>query len=514
MRTNLCGLFCLAMVGCGGTNGGDLPSAPVSADLTGINVNPRFRDPSVSGSNAGYATPGDLNKIGIARTRFEFQTNDAEDLSEAFAYYDPIIDDYLMHGIGVLLILDHATVKTHGTADDLVAAGGWNDYVARFSSATDSIVGHYQGRVDAFEIWNEENGSGDGFMHVPPAAFSQLLLAAATAINGRATVVAGGLFWKDVDFGDPNQPAYLASLPDGIVADVIATHPYFSWPGSADEMPDEVRNDPMGWDTMDDHLATLGGYGMPIWITEWGTPSQTLLPQLIRAFYTHLPAVDRSYFFAWSDAMKAGHGLTYSDGHTPKPELQELQQELANEQAAQASVTLHAVVVDADSGAPLAPPYYATVYAGRLDGVRAADDGSFSVSDVKRGSYQLVIVGGGGDGAYGATSAVMATDASTAAVALPRDRLDGGAARGSVSGTVYDSRTSRPVAGDGRIVVACGGKMARVGADGRYRIDGVASGTLHIATADLSERRVYHDNIWTVAVTGGQTASYDVTLSP
>lgn len=513
MRSNAI-LLCACLAGCGGSGSDGSGAPPVSADLTGINVNPRFRDPSVSTSNAGYATPRDLNQIGIARTRFEFQTNDSEDLNEAFAYYDPIVDDYLTHGIGVLLILDHATVKTRGTADALVAAGGWNDYVARFSSATNLIAAHYQGRVDAFEIWNEQNGAGKDFMHVPPAAYSQLLLAAATAINGRATVVAGGLFWKDVDFGDPDAPPYLAALPDGIVADAIATHPYFSWPGSPDEMPDEVRRDMIAWDTMDDHLASLSGYGMPIWITEWGTPSPTLLPSLIRAFYTHLPAVDRSYFFAWSDAMKAGHGLTYADGHTPKPELQELQQELANEQAAQRRPGLHGVVVDADSGAPLPSPYRATVYAQRLDGVRAADDGSFTVADLARGAYQLVVVGSGGDGAYGASSAVVAADAPNLTVPLPRDFLDGRGA-GSVRGTVYDARTGKPIAGDVGLVVACGGVLARVGAGGSYRIDGIASGTRHIVAAHLSPRaRVYHDWTWTASVSAGQTATQDITLSP
>ncbi|MDB4967806.1 MAG: hypothetical protein JWN44_3495 [Myxococcales bacterium] len=510
-RLLCCALIFLVHAGCGGGDGAGGPPT-VSADLTGINLNPRFRDPSVTGSNAGYASPADLVAIGIARVRFEYILDDAEDLNEAFSRYDPIIDEYLLHGIEVLVILDHATVKLDGSADDVVAAGGWNAYVARFQTVTELIVGHYAGRVDAYEIWNEENGQGKDFMHVPPAAYSQLLLAAATTINGRATVVAGGLFWKDVDFGDSAQPSYLGQLPDGIVADAIATHPYFSWPGGVDDMPDEVRNDAIGWDTMDDHLASLAGYGLPVWITEWGTPSQTLLPQLIRAFYTHAPAVERSYFFAWSDAMKDGHGLTYADGHTPKPALGELQQELANEQAAQPRIDLHGTVVDADSGAPIAPPYRATVYLDGLAGVRTADDGSFTVANLRPGSYPALIAGSGGDGAYGVSTVVVAAGSGEVTLPLPRDPLDAATTGGTVRGSVYDARTGKPIAAVVGVLVGCGGVVAKVASDGTYHLDNVRPGARHIVATNLFGQRVYHDWAWTAYVSAGTTSTQDITL--
>ena len=251
----------VALAGCGGSDAPTTPDGtPIRGELLGMNIDPQ--------SPTANPPPSELRRLGVTRVRFTFRAGD--DLGAAFAAYDPLIDGYRGAGIAVLLILDGETLSPPDRPVNL-AGDAWDGYVYAFASRAQMIAAHYGDRVEAYEIWNEEDldDSLPG-RHIEPGPYASLLNVTYDAIHAVAgtQVLVGGLA--------SGQTSYLDTMGD-FRADVIATHPYLHWPG------DDV---PGGWYSMADHLAAYGAYWKPIWFTEWGTSDQSLEAKLIQEFFS------------------------------------------------------------------------------------------------------------------------------------------------------------------------------------------------------------------------------------
>lgn len=215
--------------------------------------------------------------------------------------YDAAVDALLAEGIRIVGLLDYGprceTDKNPpiGWGCDLTIdqwLPDWRRYVK-------TVVSRYKGKIDVWEIQNEEN-SRAFWRKVNPEAtdpnpqdYARLLRAAAEEIkrvDPNAKIVLGGLAGYTSDLQDPAQNYfhYLAQLHKAgawDAFDVVAVHPYREMEAAAPEQPIPRGNyDPdrrtfnpnvtQQWNlvqelsALDRMVSQLGG--KPIWITELG----------------------------------------------------------------------------------------------------------------------------------------------------------------------------------------------------------------------------------------------------
>lgn len=141
----------------------------------------------------------------------------------------------------------------------------WDDPENLWARYVETVVGHFKGRVDVWEIWNEPDLTG--FWLGTPEEYAQLLKVgylAAKHANPDATVLFGGLaYWGNPTFyqqvldllaADPQAAAYNAYF------DVMSLHLY-SNVYQAHDIAAQVKA------AVD---ATVGPH--PLWLTETGVP--------------------------------------------------------------------------------------------------------------------------------------------------------------------------------------------------------------------------------------------------
>jgi polysaccharide biosynthesis protein PslG len=129
------------------------------------------------------------------------------------------------------------------------------------------IAARFRGRVQAWEVWNEENGGT--FFTGNAAQYVDLLKAAYRGFKSgdpRSLVVLGGLMWNDDDW---LRELYARGAKDFF--DVVATHPYSWFPEAPPELADDgdiarFTHTPAIRRVMTDY----GDDEKPIWFTELG----------------------------------------------------------------------------------------------------------------------------------------------------------------------------------------------------------------------------------------------------
>lgn len=147
----------------------------------------------------------------------------------------------------------------------------------RFGSFMGWLAEHVQGRVDAFELWNEPNsedfwtGTAEQYVALVRSGYDNI-----KRVSPTVPVVLGGVSYNDTE--------WLTRLYDAGVAgsfDVLATHPYQA---PADLPPEEP--DPEGTNiwlithvvAVRDLMVAHGDGGKQVWFTEfgWSTPDRPL----------------------------------------------------------------------------------------------------------------------------------------------------------------------------------------------------------------------------------------------
>jgi len=291
---------------------------PARERIWGINIDP----------NNPQANPPARRLTGSGWVRFAFHVDSRrESLAQAFAFYDPIIRDYVYNGTKVILILLQDTFLGNLPWTN----GDWNGYIPGFAARAAQIAAHYRGVVSVYQIWNEMDTSGAETSHfIAPEVYADLLRRTNQAIkqaDPAATVIAGG-----VASGVTNGIDYLRAVRSAnngqIPADGIAMHPYGL-------VPPNVPSPFAGWvpGTMDSAFRQITDVfpGLPLYITEVGVArvnveDQSLWPRIanymdsvidfIRQSYNHaIPAV---IWFAWSDPMDRA-GIVTANGEAKGP---------------------------------------------------------------------------------------------------------------------------------------------------------------------------------------------------
>jgi hypothetical protein len=170
--------------------------------------------------------------------------------------------------------------RNAGSRIVMMADGTVPSNPADYAAAMRNFASYYAGRVEAYEVWNEENLQRFWPSGPNPGQYAALLRAAYPAIKAgdpNAKVVFGGLSLNDYQFVEG---AY-AAVPDlGRYFDVMATHPYTwgaTYPEAAWTDPSTGRMHKGAFAAYREVRATMLAHGddKPIWFTEFGWATTT-----------------------------------------------------------------------------------------------------------------------------------------------------------------------------------------------------------------------------------------------
>jgi polysaccharide biosynthesis protein PslG len=224
---------------------------------------------------------------------------------------DLMVDAANARGLGVLGVLNSSpgwaavpgTLPYAGPPANMATYG---DYAA-------AVAGRYQGRVAAYEVWNEPNAIAfwqTGAQGPDAALFTQLLKTAYPRIKGAdpgATVVAGG-FAPYIDFFSLSvnpikftEQMYAAGAKGSF--DALAFHPYlFRAKFSDGDFADSPMNLVNG---MRQTMVNNGDGGKRIWATEYGEPTSQV-DDATQADYI------RDFITTWRGLSFAGPAFIYT----------------------------------------------------------------------------------------------------------------------------------------------------------------------------------------------------------
>ncbi len=183
---------------------------------------------------------------------------------------DAVIDAATARDMGVLGVIN-ATPPWAGTL--LV---GHPDPTA-YASFASAVATRYQGKISAYEVWNEPNGAT--FWSPPDAAsYTELLKAAYPAIKAAdpdATVIAGVLGAVSTVPGITVNPVTFVTqmYADGAHGffDALSYHPYqYTTPFSLGTVPDSPM---MQTEAIRALMAAAGDGALKLWATEYGLPT-------------------------------------------------------------------------------------------------------------------------------------------------------------------------------------------------------------------------------------------------
>ncbi len=270
-----------------------------------------------------------MARAGVRWLRTDFPWDRIEPRQGEFRFepYDRLVDEAARHGIRVLGLLAYGTPWATTRAELLPGISAVpppddpEDY-GRFAAA---VAAHFQGRVTAWEIWNEPNAGFRFWSPDPdgdPGEYARLLVAGYRGIKGdpndpadgaceACTVLFAGMFLAGAY--DPIVPSGFRFMDEahryarrelgvdlGDYYDAVSLHPY-SYPplealllpafAAPEESVPMLGYDPIGgvcreadWaGVLEDARELLRKYGLekPLWITEFGWPTNVLWPGLV-----------------------------------------------------------------------------------------------------------------------------------------------------------------------------------------------------------------------------------------
>ena len=198
--------------------------------------------------------------IGIVRCDFPWPDHERKRGEWDFAKTDAIVADAKAAGVAILPILDYFH-SDH--PKPFVDPGPWSEHVRR-------VAAHYAGEIPVYEIWNEQDhGPKDGIGN--PTNYLAVLKAAYKAIREGAPgarVAIGGHSGVPLPFIEE-----LYRLGAGAFFDIMNVHPYCipdRPEGHLDRQLEDLRA----------LMAKHGDADKPIWITEFGSPTNERKPDM------------------------------------------------------------------------------------------------------------------------------------------------------------------------------------------------------------------------------------------
>jgi spore germination protein YaaH len=211
----------------------------------GIQADPRGN----KGANIGH-----IQALGFRWVKFQMPWKEVEPSSGNYQWgmWDDVIGAYSGAGIKILLSIPKAPDWSRPAGDDRSVEGPPADYGA-FARFLGEVTQRYKGRVQAIEVWNEQNlwyeGGGSP---MPPEQYVAMLSAAYQSIKtadpnmivvSGAMTPAGDVGGQAIDDINYLSAMYAAGLKN--VSDAIGSHPSgYNCPATAD------------WQTITDPTAT------------------------------------------------------------------------------------------------------------------------------------------------------------------------------------------------------------------------------------------------------------------
>lgn len=323
---------------------------------------------TILGSHSRPQALANLAEAGVEYIRYDFlwERIEPEPGTFTFDHEETVVEQADAAGLETRAILAYGNphYSTAGGSLERAGAGGGippfgvgsahyvppdAEHLPEYRRFARTVADHFAGRVDDWEVWNEENV---GVRFWPPkedpAAYASLLRAGATGLrsgNAAATVSSGGVFYPEVPPGVPFQGGrrflrnvYAADPAIGDAVDAVAWHPYqypfvapevrlpgnSNVPGSADQVGTLLEG--QGDGHLDRRVTELG------WPTHdpYGVPERRQAAYLARAFLAlWAKGVDTVVWYTYADGPNArdnqedAFGLVRFDG-TEKPSYRAL----------------------------------------------------------------------------------------------------------------------------------------------------------------------------------------------
>ncbi len=277
------------------------------------------------------STVAQISALNMHWVKIEARWRDLEATRGVIDYtaLDAVVDALRSHNLNLLVTITTAPDWARSSQVE----NGPPDDLALFAQFAGELAGHYAGRVQAYEIWNEPNLRREwnsAFFPISAETYANLLRNAYNTIktvDPAAVVISAGL--APTGFNDGinavDDRVYLDDLyAQGLaqISDAIGAHPYgFANPPDATccAAPDGVLTHyghPSFYflDTLIDYRATMLRYGDEtklIWVTRfgWGTSEDTPTPPQNSAYVSYNSLEQQAQYF--SRGFELGAQLGY-----------------------------------------------------------------------------------------------------------------------------------------------------------------------------------------------------------
>ncbi len=227
-----------------------------------------------------------VQDVGASWIKQQIQWKDIEGSPGAYAWaeLDSIVADTHARGIKLLI----SVVKAPDWATG--GASGYPTNPATLGSFLRAMAAHYQGRVQAYEIWNEQNLIGESH-DVNPAHYAELLKAGYQGVkagDAQAVVVSGaltptGIYDQNLAMEDTWYLDQLLTWHNGELRnyyDVLGSHPYgynnppdTMWPDNPSTAKSFTNHGQFYYRRVEQQRQVLEKYGeggKQVWLTEYG----------------------------------------------------------------------------------------------------------------------------------------------------------------------------------------------------------------------------------------------------
>jgi hypothetical protein len=206
-----------------------------------------------------------LNEMGVKWILNTFYWNSIEAVRGTYNFSgnDLFVDTAISHGKKVLIVLGYEAswLYPEGRAKRYISP----ENIPLFLDFVEETVRHFQGRVDAWSIWNEPNII---FWKGPDKDFFELTRLTAQRIRETDpdAYILGGIFWRA-----PKgfiKAMHKAGAMENL--DALAFHPYAVNPRGAMQVYDKFLD-----------IMSEINYSGPIWVTEAGYPTSGIYPSKV-----------------------------------------------------------------------------------------------------------------------------------------------------------------------------------------------------------------------------------------